>query len=1089
MDNSSEAEQLEEDSDADACGEEPSPEPSSAPDVITSLTSVPVPPPEEDQLQTQTASVTPATKGTVKKRKIRKVKVITLAKRADMEGEENRTGASMNQQMERKTTRSSNYTAHKSSMEDPQSERTSLLSSPWSLHKVKSEADGNRSSEAITPCIVKTASSDSNLQGETAMNVLNNYPEIRAYTTIKTTKLSESLQDLFQGKNPPPVDLVEALLKQGADPNARFFQFKVTGIEFKEGCSLQAAVMHNDMSLVKTLIEHRANIHTSDYTKEAGVSKIPWTGNATFAVFPSDQVEILKFFVESCGVGVNLGSTINGEKGATLLWNSAYFGAEQCVAYLLSMQADLEETTPFQDNPLLKFTPLHIASRAGWHNVCRIFLEAKADIRGRCQIDAGQIPNGKLRGSWFFTPLDEAIEQSHLYVVKVLLEYKADLIFNENDTHEELVPRTATQTFKKGMTTRLSTRIGPFSGDIRIQRSKYSLEALFENNNSRVISVVAESLKSSPGEVHRFTVNDILHFLATPGSAPKAILKALFLKRSHIRYWRLPKHSQNEKVLAFSQSFIFAHDNVAKRMWAQAAMVRLITVYGRNQYVINFTDGPSLAEVDQHLKTPNHLKDEMPAFVDRLAPQPDTVSPLLGKKLAWIEWLIGNLFEEKVFMPVDFHVCLIPDFHKKAQVLVAIACCPNQEIFAMRECEAIVSHSWYQVTWLHTFDLCLQAVTSTILLAMVATLRSKDNTIHSRLEIVAHCGLLPVCISFILILAQVVGHIAITKSFYTVLTRDALEVFRIAFAFVMFLALAILRNDEVGSYDRNIVDSAVFRSFLLVLVFLSWLRFIFKLRLATPDLSMIIQPIFTAMARSSQFNFAVLCLALVLWECWWCLNIESWSNPITGMTAIFRFAFLSDSSIDELEGIDGDGTWNSQPDSTALTWQDPPSSENYLIVRILLVCCGIMFPVLIMNILVSVLGVWLEFALKNVWLHFQQARALMVLDYMAMLHGLRWRRQSSFYDDGSLDNKDSGSGGPKVDRFLWFAAPRDDEMRGDDETQKNMQDSEDNTARLEKLQVIVSELNQNFKAMNGISEKRTSQATSLLDQQPFARPE
>ena len=48
-----------------------------------------------------------------------------------------------------------------------------------------------------------------------------------------------------------------------------------------------------------------------------------------------------------------------------------------------------------------------------------------------------------------------------------------------------------------------------------------------------------------------------------------------------------------------------------------------------------------------------------------------------------------------------------------------------------------------------------------------------------------------------------------------------------------------------------------------------------------------------------------------------------------------------------------------------------------------------MFPVLIMNILISVLSVWLDYAIKNVWLDFQQARARRVLRYKAMLFCLR----------------------------------------------------------------------------------------------------
>ncbi|CAE8657311.1 unnamed protein product, partial [Polarella glacialis] len=88
---------------------------------------------------------------------------------------------------------------------------------------------------------------------------------------------------------------------------------------------------------------------------------------------------------------------------------------------------------------------------------------------------------------------------------------------------------------------------------------------------------------------------------------------------------------------------------------------------------------------------------------------------------------------------------------------------------------------------------------------------------------------------------------------------------------------------------------------------------------------------------------------------------------------------LADFDMNELEGVDG--TWSNSHSSNTWEWNEPEPTSYYYVIRIMLVSFGLMFPVLIMNILISVLSVWLDYAIQNVWLHFQQSRATMVLDY------------------------------------------------------------------------------------------------------------
>ncbi|CAE8702506.1 unnamed protein product, partial [Polarella glacialis] len=69
-------------------------------------------------------------------------------------------------------------------------------------------------------------------------------------------------------------------------------------------------------------------------------------------------------------------------------------------------------------------------------------------------------------------------------------------------------------------------------------------------------------------------------------------------------------------------------------------------------------------------------------------------------------------------------------------------------------------------------------------------------------------------------------------------------------------------------------------------------------------------------------------------------------------------------------------------------------------------------------------------AIQNVWLHFQQSRATMVLDYKAMLRGLGL--------SNALLEKEAEGGGlfpseaEETCEYLWFSAPKNEDIKGED---------------------------------------------------------
>ncbi|CAE8657308.1 unnamed protein product, partial [Polarella glacialis] len=308
--------------------------------------------------------------------------------------------------------------------------------------------------------------------------------------------------------------------------------------------------------------------------------------------------------------------------------------------------------------------------------------------------------------------------------------------------------------------------------------------------------------------------------------------------------------------------FILA-DNEKKRMWAQSALIRLITVYGKQQHVINFTEGPSNDDVEKHFKDPkSKLKDDIPKFVDRIAPQPGnaTARERFGSDL--------------VLMPVDFYVCLIPNLHRLESVLRAIAKCPSQAVFGLRECEAIVTHSWYAVRYLHMIDLGINFCISLILLLAVSALRSRETSWCTSLPWHAAGSSVFLMASLVLRLGQARGHWQI-GGWREMVQSNFLGLLQIFFSIYVFAIFGLTTNSDKCEPDSEdiesdrgfpvgFVDSVPFRSCVFILVFVRWLHFFVALRLWSSEVNMIIQPIMTALIRSAPFGLAVLSFTFMM---------------------------------------------------------------------------------------------------------------------------------------------------------------------------------------------------------------------------------
>eukprot|EP00931_Biecheleriopsis_adriatica_P065868 TRINITY_DN40324_c0_g1_i1.p1 TRINITY_DN40324_c0_g1~~TRINITY_DN40324_c0_g1_i1.p1 ORF type:complete len:1135 (+),score=194.17 TRINITY_DN40324_c0_g1_i1:91-3495(+) len=898
------------------------------------------------------------------------------------------------------------------------------------------------------------------------------------------------LLKLFQAEKIPKVEHLRLLLQNRSNPNARWKNFKSSGIEFAEGCPMQLAISTGDDGLVRELLEFGANIK-ADYAKAAGMSNKIWSGQVTFAALPADHLDVLKLCVESHGVDVNLRSYLNlgegKERAATLLWNAAYFGAQECTRYLLIGKADVDSDAPSQDNPLLHYTPLHTAATAGREECCKLLIQFKASLRGRCDFDVAKSGSGELHGQWYFTPLDDAIELGQIPVVKLLLRSKATLIGNQTEMREQILSKQ--------------------DKNFRIDRHNYTMELLFSSRNSRAVSEVAEALQASPEQMKHLSEEDIVRFLGNPGDAPVNLMKALFVKRTSMRYWRpSTKYKDSGPTQEhFGAALILGSKGQAKRTNTSLGTIRRILVYGKVQYVINLATGPSSEDVEQHWRQRSFLQDQMSGFVDEMAPQPseETFWPHLWCRIRGIH---------RDYLPVDFFACLVPHLHESEEILMAIASCPSKEIYRLRECEAIVSSHWNAIEKTHLADFFLQVVISGLVLLAVSWLRTQDIARCASLHIVAYISMPLLLINLLMEVGEALGKFRCKDRRWhlwsaEMVARDLLNHLATTALFIVFMIPQSgstsadcqrrkdAHTDETGQPGQeSLIDTPLFRVFLIGVGAMRWIHCVDMARLAFSEWNMIVTPITSAVWRTLPFCFAVLSLACILWQAYWSLDIQEWRDAWQAFIITFRFAVLNDFDVYELEGLDGYVAGSFPPNQTNSTistprWnvEDPETTQYQHIVQIIFVFMGgVMFPVLIMNILISVLSVWLDFAIKNVWLDFQQARARTVLKYQAMYRGLRIsKNRSRRYEsmgDGNTNELKSQS-----DAYLWFAAPKEEELVDLDVSPGIAHKFKEATAATESMDKRLRTLEQVVKSIDNsikVNEKRRAKnaTQNMFDQ-------
>lgn len=237
---------------------------------------------------------------------------------------------------------------------------------------------------------------------------------------------------------------------------------------------------------------------------------------------------------------------------------------------------------------------------------------------------------------------------------------------------------------------------------------------------------------------------------------------------------------------------------------------------------------------------------------------------------------------------------------------------------------------------------------------------------------------------------------------------------------VTCIVLAIIFIDGP---DTERVNSAIFRGTFAVCLTHRNIFFFTLIRLASADLNVIIEPIVGSIRRSIPFCFTVGCFIIVAFTVYLCFPIpfDDEHGVVEAFIELFKFAVLADFDVYELEGQGP--VWKLRSDGS-IKPEIPQETASFFLVRFMIIVFGLAFPVLLLNILISVLGVWLDFSIQHVWRRFQSQRLELVLDYMSFKAALD--RILCF--DTCWEDR----------RHIWFACLDDHEGGGEGTTISSM---------------------------------------------------
>jgi len=587
-----------------------------------------------------------------------------------------------------------------------------------------------------------------------------------------------------------------------ADPNCRL-KYKLGPKEF-EGTPLTLAVKLDKPGLVRKLIDFKADPE-SQYSMSAGRLRVHWTGPAICATVAKGNLSMMRLLVESDASlhGSHPQGRIicfNGEPNATLLYDASYFGHAHLVQYLIHQKGDPDVDVKFQDDMNITKRPLQISCSLGHDEVVRVLLGAKAQLSH----DGNDGPQ----------ELKDAIEGCHVEVVRLLAQAGADL----------------------------------FSGDA----GRRGIDHLFNTNNAVLIAAAAKGLRGASEDlVERLTVQDFLHFLATPDA--EEILSAVF-RKCELRYW------QGGRRIIWKTAYILHGD-------------------------MNVAIGPHKDEMDEAFQA--KMQREESHRTDN------------KEKETQEERFLSNLLPHRTEnlkdaskIPVEIWRGLLPGLHSNPKVLWVLASGNNDRVFDEKGARAIIELAWAEASFGQKMTFTLDLVVALLFWGLAFLLndpRYQGSDWHW-LRNVALVILITIWArSLVIEVLQGIGFLALGRLLHYFLSienlADAVRIIATGF-------IQIVLATDWEAVERNQVLRVIFA----MTGFVRWLRVLNSLK-GFESTGKPMLPILQAIPATAPFFIVVLCWFAGFMHMYYSFGLTNWWT--SGMI-MYRLGFLADFSRNEM---------------------------------------------------------------------------------------------------------------------------------------------------------------------------------------------
>eukprot|EP00928_Gymnodinium_smaydae_P039136 TRINITY_DN26803_c0_g4_i1.p1 TRINITY_DN26803_c0_g4~~TRINITY_DN26803_c0_g4_i1.p1 ORF type:complete len:966 (+),score=81.75 TRINITY_DN26803_c0_g4_i1:48-2945(+) len=752
-------------------------------------------------------------------------------------------------------------------------------------------------------------------------------------------------------REPPPCSLLESctqgtddevkqLLERQADPNEIFTNFNCIGKDFLSGTPLVASVLRGKVRLIKTLVEHGANVEGT-YAFVAGAEQIVWSGTALHAAVPGGNLEIVKELIH-----YHADIHSRGSNGATLLWQASYFGQLEIADFLLDRRSDLEFKAQSQDDCALSFSPLHSASVAGHASVVSLLLKHKANMR----VDSGNNTQ----------PLDDAVLQGHADVVQALVSHGADIYRRVNPklrmamlgAEEQPEPSSPTLAMRRrsvtseflnvcvGEQTRKQKRRSHFG--VRGGLELRVLDIVFSSENPVLMAAVALGMKRSTMLLDKLPSADLIRFLRAPGDAPLHIMTAIF-RTYPIMFWQSSRSNKLRRVLLRASFVDFSRG-------------------------MNIAQGPHRDEVLRLFNTKQLLSNDIDKFVATVAPK-----KLEGKRC--------------MFVPVSFMMCHVANVHKNLQVLVALANCEQKDIFNEPGVQAILNFAWETERNSAKCSMGMHFAEVINLVLINFILNENERLPSSELAVVL-LGVANALALFVLLVVifykmmEIVGHMS--QGLRTGSVR-----FWLFDGFVLSLTGVVVQQ----TYAHGLTAKAypAYNICLGVLVFIKWMRLLMSLRLIE-SIGMRILPITTTMWSVGPFCAVLAVYLLGSANMYYALGIHSFTKCFL---IVYRIVVLGDMDLYEMENVWGSNLEIVDDNGRTIIQQSVPvATEYYYVVRAMMLFVSFVMGLAMMNLFIAMLCLSYAAATESARKAFMRSRALAMIDHYAYRAGVRTLRRA-----------------------------------------------------------------------------------------------